>query len=190
MTRLPVASCVSLLSTFAIAAGVSLAAGMAMPLTSDAGPIYRCENSAGVVEYSNAPPSGAAARACQTVELPNITTIPGPARTPVQSATATPSTAARSTSDTGSAAGFPKVSNASQKARDEDRARILGDELQRETEHLDRLRAAFNNGEPERQGNERNYQKYLDRVEQMRTDIARHEGNVEALRRELGDAQH
>ena len=40
-------------------------------------------------------------------------------------------------------------------------------------------------GQPERQGDERNYQKYLDRVEQMRGDIARTEANIASVKREL-----
>jgi len=48
------------------------------------------------------------------------------------------------------------------------------------------LRQEFNNGEPERRGDERNYQKYLDRVAEMRSAIQRKEGDVAALKRELG----
>ncbi len=49
------------------------------------------------------------------------------------------------------------------------------------------MRAVFNNGEPERQGNERNYAKYQERVAQMRDDISRTERNIEALRREIAN---
>ena len=47
------------------------------------------------------------------------------------------------------------------------------------------LQKDFNNGEPERQGNEQNYQKYLDRVAEMKRRIARKESDIAALRREL-----
>ncbi|HPU54078.1 MAG TPA: DUF4124 domain-containing protein, partial [Burkholderiaceae bacterium] len=43
----------------------------------------------------------------------------------------------------------------------------------------------YNNGEPERRGDERNYQKYLDRVQRLKEDIARTEGNLATIRREL-----
>jgi len=72
-----------------------------------------------------------------------------------------------------------------QKARDSDARRILSAELQTEQERLAALQKDFNNGEPERQGNERNYQKYLDRVAEMKAAIARKEGDIAALKREL-----
>jgi predicted RNase H-like nuclease (RuvC/YqgF family) len=51
---------------------------------------------------------------------------------------------------------------------------------------LTELKAEFNNGEPERRGDERNFQRYTERVEKLKADIARSEANVESLRRELG----
>ena len=49
------------------------------------------------------------------------------------------------------------------------------------------LKRDFNTGEPERQGNERNYAKYQERVSGMRDEINRSERNVEALRREIAN---
>ena len=44
----------------------------------------------------------------------------------------------------------------------------------------------YNNGEPEKQGSEsRNYQKYLDRVAEMKAEIARNESDIAGIRREL-----
>ncbi len=47
----------------------------------------------------------------------------------------------------------------------------------------------YNNGEPERQGNERNYQKYADRVAEMRSAITRKEEDIAAIKRELSKLQ-
>jgi hypothetical protein len=77
------------------------------------------------------------------------------------------------------------VDAAAQRSRDSDRRKILQDELDREQTRLEEFRKEFNGGEPERLGNERNYQKYLDRVERLKGDIARSEANVASLRREL-----
>jgi hypothetical protein len=141
--------------------------------------IWRCENN-GVVEYSNNPASGRDAK-CRTVDLPNLTTIPAPklpsqpapaARPPGAAATPTP-------------AGFPRVDTGAQRTRDADRRRILEDELKKEEMRLAELRAEFNNGEPERRGDERNYQRYLDRVQRLKDDIARSESAVSSLRREM-----
>lgn len=141
-----------------------------------AGVIYRCESASGVIEYSNSAPAGS--KACKKISLPTITTIPAPK--PVKTAVQN-NRNARSGGDEA----FPKVPPARQRKRDSDRARILRDELSREESKLADLKKTYNNGEPERLGNERNYQKYLDRVARMKSDIARSEGNIKALRREL-----
>ena len=90
---------------------------------------------------------------------------------------------------TNGAPGFPKVDPATQKSRDTDRRRILEDELHDRQNRLADLKREYNNGEPERQGNERNYQKYLDRVEQLKNDIARTEGDIASIRSELDKTQ-
>jgi len=82
---------------------------------------------------------------------------------------------------------FPRVDNAQQRARDDERREILGDELRVEEKKLADLKRTFNNGEPERQGNERNYAKYQERVATMRDEISRTERNIEALQREIGN---
>jgi hypothetical protein len=47
------------------------------------------------------------------------------------------------------------------------------------------LKKEFQNGEPERQGGERNYAKYQERVAMMKEEMQRAEKNIEALRREI-----
>ena len=79
-----------------------------------------------------------------------------------------------------------KVGADDQKARDSDAKRILEAELKKEEDALAALRKEFNDGQPERRGDERNYQKYLDRVEEMKAALTRKEADVAALRRELG----
>ena len=80
----------------------------------------------------------------------------------------------------------PRVETGAQRVRDSDRRRILEEELAAEEKRLADLKKEFNNGEPERQGDERNYQKYLDRSEKLKADVARGEANVDSLKRELG----
>ena len=95
--------------------------------------------------------------------------------------------AARTTAPTVTPASFPRVDSAQQRVRDNDRREILTEELRNEERKLIELRRDFNNGEPERQGNERNYAKYQERVGSMRDNISRSEKNIEALRRELSN---
>jgi hypothetical protein len=78
-----------------------------------------------------------------------------------------------------------KVDPGEQRARDSDARRILENELRAETERLLMLQKEYNNGEPERRGDERNYQKYLDRVAELKAGIARKESDIAALKREL-----
>ena len=52
-------------------------------------------------------------------------------------------------------------------------------------EKLAQLQKEYNNGEPERRGDERNYQKYLDRTAEMKAAISRKESDIAAIKREL-----
>ena len=145
--------------------------------------IYRCEGPDGVVEYSNAPGAVQAGKRCTEVRLNPITTVPAPRLPATKPAAPAPSPAAgrRASPDD-----FPKVDPATQRTRDDGRRRILEDELAKEEQRLTELRSEYKGGEPDRLGSERNYQKYLDRVQRLQDDIGRTEANIAALRRELG----
>lgn len=144
--------------------------------------IYRCEPAAGGPPvFQNTP-----GRNCKELDLPPLTTVPAP-RLPA-AANRSGSAAGASSAPTASAGrsdGFPRVGASEQRQRDSDRRRILEDELKREESRLTQIRKEYNGGEPERQGDERNYQKYLDRVERLKQDLQRSEGNVASLQREL-----
>jgi len=83
------------------------------------------------------------------------------------------------------AASGARVDPVAQRARDSDARRILEGELRAEEEKLAVMEKEFNNGQPERQGDEKNYQKYLDRVSDMRAAIARKQTDIAALQREI-----
>jgi hypothetical protein len=147
--------------------------------------IFRCESASGVPLYQNAPGPG-----CKPLDLPSITTIPAPRQPagarPGGPAPGSGAAAQGGTGTNATAAGFPRVDPAAQRTRDLDRRRILEDELKKEEARLGELRAEFNGGEPDRRGDERNYQKYLDRTQRLKEDIARSESSVSSLRREMG----
>lgn len=134
--------------------------------------VYLCVDSNGNREYKNT----GATKGCKRIDLPGVTTVPAAtAKKPA------PQTASAKPSD------FPRVNDTVQKARDSDRKQILQDEMRTEEQKLAAIRAEYNNGEPERRGDERNYAKYQDRTAALKDDLARTEKNVEALKRELGN---
>ena len=137
--------------------------------------VYLCIGENGNKEYKNT----GTVKGCKKVDLPGLTTIPAPVmKKPIQTAAAKPSS---------SPADFPKVDSDTQKARDTDRKQILLEEMKNEEQKLANLKKEFNNGEPERQGDERNYAKYQERVASMKEDVTRTEKNIEALKREIGN---
>lgn len=144
--------------------------------------IYRCQGPNGTPQYQNRGGKG-----CELVDLPPLNSVPAP-RQPAGASTAAdaPNRASPATRNSN----FPRVEAAAQRDRDGDRQRLLSSELKREQDRLVSLREEFNNGEPERRGDERNYQKYLDRVESLRQEIGRAESSVGSIERELGQARN
>lgn len=157
----------SLSRTVLTLAGACLALAACLPAQAQ---IWRCQDADGIAEYSNTRPADGR-RNCERVELPALTTVP-----------ATPATSAKRAT---SRKDFPKVDPATQRARDTERRQILEAELSKEEERLAELEAEYKDGEPDRLGSERNYQKYLDRVERLKNDISRSQASLASIRREL-----
>ncbi len=118
-------------------------------------------------------------KGCKVIEGTPITVIQGRSPAPRPASGARPPAAPRR------GRRKPVSTPGAQRARDSDSRRILEGELRREEERLAELKLEYNNGEPERLGNERNYQKYLDRVADLKSSIARKEGDIAAIKREL-----
>lgn len=153
----------------------AMALPWARPAAAQSSDVYMCKGADGVPEYRNGNPGNS--KDCKRLNLPDVVTVPG-------SRAGGASSGGKSAAAT-SPTSFPRVDSATQKSRDSERRTVLETELQTEEARLAGLRAEYNNGEPERQGGERNYQKYLDRVARLRDDITRSEANVASLRREL-----
>ena len=146
------------------------------------GTVYRCPGPP--VLYTDAiSAEEARERACRTIEGAPITIIQAPKPRP-QAANGNGGNGG-SVSAAASKPGDGRIDPAAQRQRDSDARRILESELRREEDRLANLKREFNNGEPERRGEERNYQNYLDRVAQMRAGVARAEADVAAIKREL-----
>jgi len=136
------------------------------------GPVYRCPGNP--VLYTDAmTPKEAQDKGCRTIEGAPVTVMQT-----VRPRAPAPAASAPRPADS-------RVSPADQRARDGEARAILQAELRREEERLAALKKEFNNGEPERRGDERNYQKYLDRVAELKAGIARKEADIASIRREI-----
>lgn len=136
--------------------------------------IYRCASKEGKTpEYINNA-KDAQARGCKQIEGGNVTVVQSLA----QSRPAVRVAAAAQAS--------PAAGNEAQRARDSDTRAILESELKKAEVRLAEQQKEYNNGQPEKQGIEgRNYQRYLDRVSEMKESIARHESDIAGLKREI-----
>jgi hypothetical protein len=135
--------------------------------------IYVCTDANGKKDYRNT----GVTKGCKLLDLPS-SAVPTPPSTNKKPATA---------KSTPSPANFPKVDDSTQKARDSDRKQILIDELKVEEQKLEALKKEYNGGEVERRADERMPAKYVERVNNLKNDIARTEKNIEALKREIGN---
>jgi hypothetical protein len=160
------------------------------------GQIWRCGN-----EYTNNP-GNAEARGCRVVEGGNITIVEGTRPSPPGAGVAGANRTAGNGAGAGNAGGSgnggaaganngarnpgERVNAAEQRARDSDARLILEAELRRAEERLADLREEYNNGQPEKIGIEsRNFQRYLDRVADIKARLDRAESDVAAIRREM-----
>ncbi len=140
--------------------------------------IYKHVDEDGRITYSNVPSKGA-----QKLNLEPLNTVPA--------------------SKPKSPENFPRVDSDTQKGRDYKRRQVLEDELAQEMKALDEAKKALAEGEGVSLGDEaftvtgkdgkkiirHNYQRYLDRVQKLKDDIAAHEKNVDALQQELAGSR-
>ncbi|MCL2074953.1 MAG: DUF4124 domain-containing protein [Betaproteobacteria bacterium] len=135
------------------------------------GQVFRCVDANDHVTYTNVASNS---KNCQRLQVEPAVTPTGSARVTDRQpgAAATP-------------AGFPRVSQDAQRSRDESRRAILSQELANEKQSLEAAKQALAKQESVREGNERNYQRVLDRLQPYQDEVSRHERNIEALNKEL-----
>lgn len=144
--------------------------------SSTASAVYRCPGPP--ILYTDAiSAKEAKEKNCRTIEGAPITVVqtPKPAQRSREGAPV----------ESGARGAESRVDPAAQRLRDSDARRILEAELKREEARLAELQKEFNNGDVERRGDERNNQRFLDRVAEMRTAISRKESDIAAIKREL-----
>ncbi len=137
------------------------------------GTVWKCIEGDGRAHYTNIKKE-TDGKNC-TVVTKEVSVVPG--------GTVPRAAAAASPSD------FPKVPRETQKARDDSRKKILEDELAAEEKSLADARAKLSEEESVRFGDEKNYQRVLDRLKPYQDDVERHERNVAALQKELANVK-
>ena len=138
------------------------------------GQIYRCGN-----EYTNTVTDANKAH-CKLVEGGNVTVVQG-FKAPSAAAAGQPVRVAAANSSSAT-----RTDSAEQRGRDSDARLILEAELKKAESRQSELMREYNGGEPEKRGDEaRNFQKYLDRVSDIKASIARNESDLAGIRREL-----
>ena len=139
--------------------------------------IYRCGN-----EYIN-DAALAKQRGCKLMQGGNITIIQGTKPQQINN----PAPKASSSSSSSSRSSGSRIDTADQRSRDSDARAILEAELKKAQDRLEQAKKAYANGEPEKEGIEgRNYQRYLDRVAELKAAKERAESDVSSISRELG----
>jgi hypothetical protein len=145
------------------------AALLAMTATARAEVMYQCVDELGQKTFSNVKLADKDIK-CTTLDLGPVISVPPPPRSPARAAPP---------------ANSPKVGDTAQKERDNDRRRILENELQAERQNLEQARKELAEQEGIRNGNEANYQKVLDRLEPYKNKVSLHERNIVAIENEL-----
>lgn len=149
--------------------------GMSAGIVHGQDAIYRCGST-----YTNNP-TPAEKKDCRLIEGGNITIISAPKSKPVAAAS---TKVAMNTSSSNS--DQPRIDPAQQRARDSDAKAILEAELKRAEARVVDLQREYNNGNPERKGDEaRNHGKYVERVSELKSSLLRAEADVIGVRREL-----
>lgn len=165
-TRTPIAALLALLAWGGLGAFSATAAHAE-------GTVYRCPGPP--VLYTDAlSAKEASEKGCRTIEGTPITVVQSPR----------PRAPAASNNDP-LRPGEGRIDAGQQRARDDDRRKVLQTELRQAEDRLATAQRDFNGGQGERRGDERNYQKYLDRMAELKDNIGRYEADVQALRREI-----
>lgn len=131
--------------------------------------IYECVDENGNRRFTNIK---AEARGCRVLNVGPTNTVPPPAKPSPKAPAATPGS-------------FPKVDAQTQQQRDVDRRKILEQELAAEQKLLEQAKKELADQEAVRYGNERNYQRVLDRLAPYQKRVKLHEDNIANLKKEL-----
>ena len=156
---------------------VPLSFALCAPLLASNHILYECVDANGNKQFTNIP---ANPKACKVL---NITPSSGPAA-PAAPAAAGGKAPARAP-QVSTPSHFPRVDRELQRRRDNDRLRILENELGAAQRLLSQAKKELAEQEAVRLGSEKNYQRVLERLEPFQRRVKLHEDNIANLRREI-----
>lgn len=120
--------------------------------------VYKQIDESGNITYSNIRSNKG-----EQLDLPHITVVPGIDSTAVES----------------------KIKKRMSTIKIKEQREALENKINEEKDRLEELKSEYKGGTPDRLGSERNYQRYLNRVERLKNEIEVREKNLEALMIEL-----
>lgn len=120
--------------------------------------VYKHIDEQGKVTYSNVPSSNA-----KKIDLPPIVVVP-----PVNSGEIE-----------------DRIAKRRESIRLEEQREQLQSKIAEEEKRLNEVKDEYKDGVPDRLGSERNYQRYLNRVDRLKEEISGRENNLNLLRNEL-----
>ena len=174
---------VRLAAPFCVAVSLALLT-WANPAHSRGTEMFVCTSADGVRTYQNSDRG----EGCVPLNLNPITVVPAPK-------SASRSSQRGDGDYSGSAAASPRVASKTAALNDprtsadfnakDDRMKILQEELRLEESKLKSLQDEYKGGQPDRMGNEKNYQKYLDRTGRLDREIRVTNENIQILKAEL-----
>ena len=135
-----------------------------LPLSVSAQTIYKCIDASGSTTYA----SSRLDKNCKVISSGQENAMPAPARAKPAGASANPSPA-----------GFPRVQEDTQKARDGDRRHILEQEMAGEQRSLEQARKDLSDQQAAGASG--------DRITPYRDRVGQHERNIQAIQKELGN---
>ncbi len=148
------------------------------------GTVFRCKGNEYVASVKDSKNGD-----CKLMEGGNVTVVQGtrvnlPAADAVKVANVAPKSTSSSSS---SGSGQRSESSSEQRSRDSDSRAILESELKRSEAKQAELLKEYNNGEPDRNALDiKNPQRYVDRIAELKANIARNDSDIAGIKRELG----
>jgi hypothetical protein len=162
---------------------LAVLAGPTMAIAQSGGaPTYRCVDASGRSTYTNVQEE-MSGRKC-TVVSREVSVVPAP---PLPQGARKPAASQAGSAPPAAGAPAARVDAQTQRNRDNDRRRILQEELQTAEKLLVSAKQKLSEQESVRSGDERNYQRVLDRLKPFQDEVRSAEDNVAALKRELGN---